>query len=103
MIKEHLLIEAYRKVCNYDQDVDITPKSTDFSKRMIEEYMFLNALDEFENTQPIFLPKPVDSAKQIALQTAVEYHKEISTTSDDIVETAKLFYQYLTEPVTDKP
>ncbi len=116
MIKNELLIQAYRKVCNYADDIVITKEMTDFSSRMIEEYNMLNAIDEFENTRSDFIPagRPINVCKQIALDAAVAAigrqatqitfvkEGENDPLGSSLVEMAQTIYQWLTEPVTDK-
>ncbi len=112
MIKEKLLIEAYRNACNYGEDVLLTKDDIAFHRKLIEEYQALDMIDQFNNTPATYFSydKPVKKAKEIALDAAIKYIDRAPTVitfhQDEkkepagtrLVEMAKTIYQWLTEP-----
>ena len=106
-------MDAYRKALGHGEKEYIVPPP--WLMKFAEEVVFGCAMDEFHNqpTQYFTAPKPVNSAKQAALDAALAYigrsteitfnqseNKEAAGTR--LVEMATTIYQWLTEPVTDK-
>jgi len=74
LVKEKLVIEAYRKAFDYPDDIRITLEDVASHIKFLEKYQELDMLDEFGRTpmQYIHFQKPVNSAKQIALEASVK-------------------------------
>src|SRR5277367_3002313 len=69
MTQEQLARKAYRSTYGIECDQTMAENLAKFA----EEYNMAKALDEFENTpsQYITIPRPVNAAKEIALNSAV--------------------------------
>lgn len=113
MIKPKIVIDAYRKAYNYAEDAYIEYPVA--AVKFLEEYLLQDALDEFQNTTPIWLPnaKPVRQAKEVALDAATKitiayfelrgkYGAGSKEQPSEVVFLAKEIYEWLTEPETDK-
>lgn len=74
MIKEKLVIEAYRKAFGFSDIAIITLDDVASSIKFLEEYQQLDIMDNFQQTEINFVPYqwPVNSAKQIALEASVK-------------------------------
>jgi hypothetical protein len=110
MTQEQLVRKAYKDA--YERECE--PEIVENLVKFVDLYTMAKALDDFENTQPYFMPKPVNSAKQAALDAAVAVlGREATEITFDptekkeppgsrLVSMAKTIYQWLTEPQTDK-